>query len=60
MVKMRMVKGMAVLVTAALMLASALVPAHASRHWQAPLAGRGATGAPAHLVPAGDDNGGGC
>ena len=59
MVKVRMVKGMAVLVTAALMLASALSPAHASRQWKAPLAGRGVSGAPVHLMPAGDVNGGG-
>jgi hypothetical protein len=55
-----MVKMMAVLMTASLILALAISPANASRHWQAPLTDRSLVGAPAHLVPAGDDNGGGC
>lgn len=55
-----MVKMMAVLMTASLLLVLTISPANASRHWQAPLADRNLVGAPAHLVPAGDDNGGGC
>ncbi len=55
-----MVKMMAVLMTASLILVFALSPANASRHWQAPPAGSNLVGVPAHLVPAGDDNGGQC
>ena len=52
-----MVKMMAVLMTASLIMVLAISPANASRHWQAPLTDKTLVGAPAHPVPAGDDHG---
>lgn len=54
-----MVKVIAVLMAASLMLVSALSQANAAGRWHAPIANLGVNSAPTHLVAAGDDNGAG-
>lgn len=54
-----MVKAIAVLVVASLMLVSALSQANATGRWHAPMADLRVNGTPSHLVAAGDDNGAG-
>ncbi len=51
-----MVKSIAVLVVASLMLVSALSQAYAAWRWHAPMADPRVNGTPTHLVAAGDDN----
>jgi hypothetical protein len=54
-----MVKAIAVLMVASLMLVSALSQANAAWRWHSPVADLRVNGTPTHLVAAGDDNGAG-